>query len=89
MVAIKKISPFHHGLLCLRTLREIKILKHFNHENIIGVLDIYQPESLEESRAVYLVQVRNILLIMRESKTFLKLTGHCIYRNSWKPTFPA
>ncbi|GFO27629.1 mitogen-activated protein kinase [Plakobranchus ocellatus] len=34
-VAIKKISPFEHQTYCQRTLREIKILTRFKHENIL------------------------------------------------------
>jgi mitogen-activated protein kinase 1/3 len=34
MVAIKRILPFDHAMFCLRTLREIKLLKYFNHENV-------------------------------------------------------
>ncbi|PIO68815.1 hypothetical protein TELCIR_09385 [Teladorsagia circumcincta] len=34
-VAIKKISPFEHQTFCQRTLREIRILTKFNHENIL------------------------------------------------------
>lgn len=33
-VAIKKISPFEHQTYCQRTLREIKILTGFRHENV-------------------------------------------------------
>ena len=33
-VAIKKISPFEHQTYCQRTLREIKILNRFKHENV-------------------------------------------------------
>ena len=33
-VAIKKISPFEHQTFCQRTLREIKILTRFKHENV-------------------------------------------------------
>lgn len=33
-VAIKKISPFEHQTYCQRTLREIKILRRFSHENV-------------------------------------------------------
>jgi len=39
-VAIKKISPFEHQTYCQRTLREIKILTRFSHENIIDIRDI-------------------------------------------------
>lgn len=56
-VAIKRITPFDHTMFCLRTLREIKLLRHFDHENIIAILDILRPPSLDDFREVYLVQV--------------------------------
>lgn len=34
-VAIKKITPFDHSMFCLRTLREMKLLRYFSHENVI------------------------------------------------------
>ena len=37
-VAIKKISPFEHQTYCQRTLREIKILTRFKHENVSNYL---------------------------------------------------
>ncbi|MEQ2218878.1 Mitogen-activated protein kinase 1, partial [Xenoophorus captivus] len=52
-VAIKKISPFEHQTYCQRTLREIKILLRFNHENIIGINDIIRAQLLENMRDVY------------------------------------
>lgn len=36
-VAIKKISPFEHQTYCQRTLREIKILTRFKHENVSSI----------------------------------------------------
>lgn len=56
-VAIKKITPFDHSMFCLRTLREMKLLRYFNHENIISILDIQKPRSLETFSEVYLIQV--------------------------------
>ena len=47
-------------MFCLRTLREIKILRHFSHENIIAILDILRPDSFDTFTQVYLVQVRPI-----------------------------
>jgi len=47
-VAIKKISKaFEHLTDTKRTLREIKILRHFNHENVIRIKDILRPVSPE------------------------------------------
>jgi len=56
LVAIKKISPFDHQTYCQRTLREIKILLHFNHENIIGVRDIKRADRIEDMEHLYIVQ---------------------------------
>lgn len=55
-VAIKKISPFEHQTFCQRTLREIKILTRFRHENIINIQDIIRTASVNEMRDIYLVE---------------------------------
>ena len=55
-VAIKKIEPFERSMLCLRTLRELKLLKHFNHENIISILAIQRPLNFESFNEIYLIQ---------------------------------
>ena len=55
-VAIKKISPFEHTVYCQRTAREIKILNAFQHENIIDISDMIQPEVYQEFKDIYLVQ---------------------------------
>ena len=56
-VAIKKITPFDHSMFCLRTLREMKLLRYFNHENIISILDIQKPRNYDTFSEVYLIQV--------------------------------
>ncbi|EJT52120.1 mitogen-activated protein (MAP) kinase [Trichosporon asahii var. asahii CBS 2479] len=58
-VAIKRITPFDHAMFCQRTLREIKLLRHFRHENIIAILDIIAPPSYEQFHEVYLVQSKD------------------------------
>ncbi|KAJ3643577.1 hypothetical protein Zmor_026278 [Zophobas morio] len=55
-VAIKKISPFEHQTYCQRTLREIKILTRFKHENIIDIRDILRAVTIDQMRDVYIVQ---------------------------------
>uniref|UniRef100_A0A8K9V2V1 Mitogen-activated protein kinase n=1 Tax=Oncorhynchus mykiss TaxID=8022 RepID=A0A8K9V2V1_ONCMY len=55
-VAIKKISPFEHQTYCQRTLREIKILLRFKHENIISINDIILTPSIDQMKDVYIVQ---------------------------------
>ncbi|MGH0179870.1 UNVERIFIED_CONTAM: hypothetical protein FKN15_013985 [Acipenser sinensis] len=52
-VAIKKISPYEHQTYCQRTLREIKILLRFKHENIIGINDIIRTPSIHQMKDVY------------------------------------
>ena len=55
-VAIKKLSPFEHQCFCQRTLREIKILGRFKHENIINLHDIIHANTFEQMKDIYLVQ---------------------------------
>lgn len=59
-VAIKKIMPFDHSMFCLRTLRELKLLKFLSEagvsENIISILDIIKPPSIDAFKEVYLIQ---------------------------------
>lgn len=43
-------------MFCLRTLREMKLLRYFNHENIISILDIQKPRNYESFSEVYLIQ---------------------------------
>ncbi|KAK9765492.1 mitogen activated protein kinase [Basidiobolus ranarum] len=78
-VAIKKITPFDHSMFCLRTLREIKLLKYFNHENIISVLDITRPESMEKFNEVYLIQELMETDMHRVIRTQDLSDDHCQY----------
>jgi len=58
IVAIKKIpGAFDCFLIAKRTYREIKILKHLNHDNIISIKDIIKPseKSLKDFKDVYVV----------------------------------
>lgn len=54
-MAIKKIpNAFAVVTSAKRTLRELKILKHFNHDNIIAIKDILTPPGPRpDFRAVY------------------------------------
>ncbi|KAH9820625.1 hypothetical protein DFH28DRAFT_952784 [Melampsora americana] len=45
-VAIKKITPFHCSIFCLRTLKEIKLSRWFSHENIISKYLRYSTHAL-------------------------------------------
>ncbi|CAF1612805.1 unnamed protein product [Rotaria magnacalcarata] len=55
-VAIKKISPFLSKANCQRTLREIRILQRLKHENIINIITILKPISLEQMKDIYLIE---------------------------------
>lgn len=56
-VAIKKLYlPFYTPEHAKRTLREMRLLKHFSFENVISMLDTFSPDqSLEGFRDVYFV----------------------------------
>uniref|UniRef100_A0A672GVV8 mitogen-activated protein kinase n=1 Tax=Salarias fasciatus TaxID=181472 RepID=A0A672GVV8_SALFA len=56
-VAVKKLSrPFQSIIHAKRTYRELRLLKHMKHENVIGLLDVFTPAtSLDEFNDVYLV----------------------------------
>lgn len=78
-VAIKRITPFDHSMFCLRTLREIKLLRHFHHENIISILDILRPPDLESFKEVYLVQELMETDLHRVIRTQELSDDHCQY----------
>ncbi|CAD6251902.1 unnamed protein product [Miscanthus lutarioriparius] len=55
-VAIKKIhNVFDNRVDALRTLRELKLLRHLRHENVIALKDIMMPIHRRSFKDVYLV----------------------------------
>nr|AEQ28763.1 mitogen-activated protein kinase 1 [Prunus salicina] len=55
-VAIKKIgNAFDNRIDAKRTLREIKLLRHMDHENVIAIKDIIRPPQKENFNDVYIV----------------------------------
>ncbi|KAK9120531.1 hypothetical protein Syun_018148 [Stephania yunnanensis] len=55
-VAIKKINnAFENRVDALRTLRELKLLRHLRHENVIGLKDVMMPSQRKGFKDVYLV----------------------------------
>lgn len=55
-VAIKKIgNAFDNRVDAKRTLREIKLLRHMDHENVIAIKDIIKPPNREAFNDVYIV----------------------------------
>ena len=57
MVAIKKVPRAFEDLVdAKRILREIKLLRHFQHENVLSLVDILQPTGeFSEFEVVYMV----------------------------------
>ncbi|KAJ6964721.1 mitogen-activated protein kinase 3-like [Populus alba x Populus x berolinensis] len=54
-VAIKKIAnAFDNYMDAKRTLREIKLLRHLDHENVIGIRDVIPPPLRREFTDVYI-----------------------------------
>uniref|UniRef100_A0A3B4E2Y1 mitogen-activated protein kinase n=1 Tax=Pygocentrus nattereri TaxID=42514 RepID=A0A3B4E2Y1_PYGNA len=56
-VAVKKLSrPFQSIIHAKRTYRELRLLKHMKHENVIGLVDAFTPAtSLKKFNDVYFV----------------------------------
>uniref|UniRef100_A0A667XHG9 mitogen-activated protein kinase n=1 Tax=Myripristis murdjan TaxID=586833 RepID=A0A667XHG9_9TELE len=56
-VAIKKLHrPFQSELFAKRAYRELRLLKHMKHENVIGLLDVFTADlSLDRFHDFYLV----------------------------------
>ncbi|KAL9329418.1 hypothetical protein ACSQ67_004421 [Phaseolus vulgaris] len=55
-VAIKKIGNiFENSIDALRTLRELKLLRHIRHENVIALKDVMMPIQRTSFKDVYLV----------------------------------
>lgn len=55
-VAIKKVTrAFEDTIDAKRILRELVLLRHFNHENIVSVMDITRPKSASSFEDVYIV----------------------------------
>uniref|UniRef100_A0A8D3CLM4 mitogen-activated protein kinase n=1 Tax=Scophthalmus maximus TaxID=52904 RepID=A0A8D3CLM4_SCOMX len=56
-VAIKKLHrPFQSEIFAKRAYRELRLLKHMKHENVIGLLDVFTPASgFDDFQDFYLV----------------------------------
>eukprot|EP00403_Amphidinium_massartii_P000743 CAMPEP_0178379650 /NCGR_PEP_ID=MMETSP0689_2-20121128/5054_1 /TAXON_ID=160604 /ORGANISM="Amphidinium massartii, Strain CS-259" /LENGTH=403 /DNA_ID=CAMNT_0019999763 /DNA_START=41 /DNA_END=1252 /DNA_ORIENTATION=+ len=55
-IAIKKIeNGFEHLTFAKRTLRELRMLRHLKHENIIDVKDVFVPGTVDTFMDIYVV----------------------------------
>ncbi|KAK6617230.1 Mitogen-activated protein kinase 14B [Polyplax serrata] len=87
-VAIKKLArPFQSAVHAKRTYRELRMLKHMNHENVIGLLDVFHPSTcLDNFQQVYLVthlmgaDLNNIIRTQRLSDDHVQFLVYQILR---------
>ncbi|KAI9398985.1 hypothetical protein POPTR_002G032100v4 [Populus trichocarpa] len=80
-VAIKKIhNAFENRVDALRTLRELKLLRHLLHENVIGLKDVMMPIQRRSFKDVYLVYELMDTDLHQIIKSSQALTNeHCQY----------
>ncbi|XP_021889803.1 mitogen-activated protein kinase 13-like [Carica papaya] len=80
-VAIKKIgNAFDNRIDAKRTLREIKLLRHMDHENVIKIKDIIPPPEKDKFNDVYIVNElmdTDLNQIIRSSQALTD--DHCQY----------
>ncbi|CAK9169130.1 unnamed protein product [Ilex paraguariensis] len=81
MVAIKKIAnAFDNYMDAKRTLREIKLLRHLDHENVIGIRDVIPPPLRREFSDVYIateLMDTDLHQIIRSNQSLSE--DHCQY----------
>ncbi|KAM3193063.1 hypothetical protein ACQJBY_069933 [Aegilops geniculata] len=80
-VAIKKINNvFDNRVDALRTLRELKLLRHLGHENVIALKDIMMPIHRRSFKDVYLVSELMDMDLHQIVKSSQSLSNdHCQY----------
>lgn len=88
-IAIKKLArPFQSAIHAKRTYRELRLLKHMNHENVIGLLDVFHPgeNTLDSFQQVYLcthlmgADLNNIIRTQRLSDDHVQFLVYQILR---------
>jgi len=76
-VAIKKIDNVVENTQFLKNaLREVRILRHLNHENIISIRDVFVTESRDQYKDVYIV-----MELLRADLTTLLKSGQPLNGN--------
>lgn len=88
-MAIKKLArPFQSAVHAKRTYRELRLLKHMNHENVIGLLDVFHPggKLLDSFQQVYMcthlmgADLNNIIRTQRLSDDHVQFLVYQILR---------
>ena len=78
-VAIKRVSKLDNRMVCLRTLRKLKLLRRFDHENIVRILDVPMLSSREAFTEVYLVEDLMPTDLRRVIQSEKLTDDHCKY----------
>lgn len=76
-VVIKVLRPFDHSTLCMRSLVEMKLLRYFNHENIISILDIEKPCDYDSLTEIYFIQEPMDTDLQKVIRTWELSDNHC------------
>ncbi|KAM9785459.1 LOW QUALITY PROTEIN: mitogen-activated protein kinase 12 [Neosynchiropus ocellatus] len=84
-VAIKKLyRPFQSLIHAKRAYRELRLLRHIRHENVICLLDVFTPDlSLEKFQTFYLVMpfvAQDLGHIMRKRRLTERIITYLFYQ---------
>ncbi|XP_013875318.1 mitogen-activated protein kinase 12 [Austrofundulus limnaeus] len=84
-VAIKKLyRPFQSLILAKRAYRELRLLRHIQHENVICLLDVFTPDStLEKFQTFYLVMpfvAQDLSHIMKKKRLSDRIITYLFYQ---------
>ncbi|KAJ1111350.1 hypothetical protein NDU88_008686 [Pleurodeles waltl] len=84
-VAIKKLyRPFQSVIHAKRAYRELRLLKHINHENVISLLNVFTPDdSLETFQNFYLVMpfmARDLAQVLKVQKLTHSAVVYFLYQ---------
>ncbi|XP_069550206.1 mitogen-activated protein kinase 14A [Brachyistius frenatus] len=84
-VAIKKLyRPFQSLIHTKRAYRELRLLRHIQHENVICLLDVFTPDStLEKFQTFYMVMplvAQDLGHIMKKRRLTNRITTYLFYQ---------
>ncbi|KAL7397945.1 hypothetical protein ABVT39_002149 [Epinephelus coioides] len=84
-VAIKKLyRPFQSLIHAKRAYRELRLLRHIQHENVICLLDVFTPDStLEKFQTFYMVMplvAQDLGHIMKKRRLSDRITTYLFYQ---------
>ncbi|XP_035015981.2 STKc_p38 domain-containing protein isoform X1 [Hippoglossus stenolepis] len=84
-VAIKKLHrPFQSLIHAKRAYRELRLLRHIQHENVICLLDVFTPDStLEKFTTFYLVMplvAQDLSHIMKRRRLTIRIITYLFYQ---------